>query len=253
MNDYIKNEIMGTNRHQFIYGENSHERTKFLKEIEESYPVAIGQDTPSAVYIRPSFFHDNISRNADKLKLSLLANALVETVIAREIFNKIKKDISNEEFDKRASSLFKTLSMIFGVPIGSLDELLLVMNEYMGKYEECYQDICSDKENASLVYPRHLMLDMLMNSLKWDIDFKSYFAVIIDHQEKFDDFYTSAINNFVASRCNGNISMKIATHPDEWENYITSNGVFIEYVHDYGTIELDDSLKKHILRKKGNF
>ena len=42
--------------------------------------------------------------------------------------------------------------------------------------------------------------------------------------------------------------MKIATEPDDWETYRDVNGQFIEAVHDYGTIELDNSLEDNMRR-----
>ena len=49
--------------------------------------------------------------------------------------------------------------------------------------------------------------------------------------------------NLMSSRINGDISVKVVTEPDAWATFITSNGVFVEYMHDYGIIELDNSYK----------
>ena len=51
----------------------------------------------------------------------------------------------------------------------------------------------------------------------------------------------SALETFQFS--NGDISVKVVTESDAWDTFITSNGVFVEYIHDYGIIELDDSYK----------
>lgn len=251
MNDYIKDKIVGTNRHQFIYGENSHERTRFLKDIEGSHKLAIGQDTPSVIYLRPSFKHENSTSDR---RLMFLSIAHLETILEIETLTKIKNNIPLDVFDNVAKNLYRIFSAIYETPIDSLDEALVIMNRYIKKFDDWYNDICLEKKSIGidLNYPRYLMFELLVSELKRAIDFKSYFAVIIDHKERLDDFYTKAINNFVNSRY-GNISMKVVTHPDEWESYITTSGNIVQYDHDYDIVELDDSFKKHILRKKGNF
>lgn len=37
---------------------------------------------------------------------------------------------------------------------------------------------------------------------------------------------------------------------DKWKSYIGTSGTFVENVHDYVTVELDDSLEKHINKLK---
>ena len=59
-----------------------------------------------------------------------------------------------------------------------------------------------------------------------------------------------AINNFIGARINGDISIKVAIEPDDWETYCGTNGQYIEAIHDYGTIDLDDSYTKRLSKSK---
>ena len=52
-----------------------------------------------------------------------------------------------------------------------------------------------------------------------------------------------AINGFVTRRCNGDLSIKVATNPASWPTFYDLNGTLAENIHDYGTIETDDSYK----------
>ena len=64
---------------------------------------------------------------------------------------------------------------------------------------------------------------------------------------------TQAINNLIGSRINGDISVKVAIEPDDWETYRDSNGQFVGAIHDYGTVELDDSYKKYMKSRKNKY
>lgn len=50
--------------------------------------------------------------------------------------------------------------------------------------------------------------------------------------------------------------MKIATDMEKWPTYTDLNGYFVEHIHDYSIIELDDSyrktLDKRIARLRNN-
>lgn len=78
----------------------------------------------------------------------------------------------------------------------------------------------------------------------------SYFGFIIDHQTPFRLATTKAINIYAASRCNRDISIKVALAPDEWETYYDMSGNLVEAIHDYGVVELDNSFKQYVKRKK---
>lgn len=52
-----------------------------------------------------------------------------------------------------------------------------------------------------------------------------------------------AINGYVTRRINSDISMKVACDPNEWMTYYDTTGILAENVHDYGVIELDNSLQ----------
>ena len=42
--------------------------------------------------------------------------------------------------------------------------------------------------------------------------------------------------------------MKVATAPEDWETYIDTRDQLVEDVHDYSTIEVDDSYKNYGLK-----
>ena len=48
--EYLKERIMGQSRHLFIYGCSSDDRSKFLQNLEEDYPVTDDLSSPIALY-----------------------------------------------------------------------------------------------------------------------------------------------------------------------------------------------------------
>ena len=54
----------------------------------------------------------------------------------------------------------------------------------------------------------------------------------------------------VGKRINADISMKVACQPGEWETYYDLSGQFVQCVHDYGVVELDDSLNQYVKKRK---
>ena len=47
-----------------------------------------------------------------------------------------------------------------------------------------------------------------------------------------------SINDYIASRCTGYLSINILLSKYEWKYYYSSNGQFIENIHDYSEINL---------------
>lgn len=52
MSTNLKEQIMESNRHQFIYGYDGEERTKFLQSLETDYPISINMSNPMAIYMK---------------------------------------------------------------------------------------------------------------------------------------------------------------------------------------------------------
>ena len=93
---------------------------------------------------------------------------------------------------------------------------------------------------------------MFVRLYKEAMNMKSYFGIIFDKQTPLMPSSTQAINNLIGSRINGDISVKVAIEPDDWETYRDSNGQFVEATHDYGTVELDNSSKTYMKNRERN-
>ena len=95
---------------------------------------------------------------------------------------------------------------------------------------------------------------MFVKQYKRGMNIDSHFGIIFDKKGYIFIPSTQTINDLISKRTNDDISIKIAVKPDNWQVYTDTNDQFIERVHDYGMVELDDSYKVFIKTlKKSNY
>ena len=258
--DYLKKEIMEQSRHLFIYGYNNEHRSEFLKSLESEYPIKIDSDKPAALYFDSLGFPkvDADFKDKDSYLIHALSSEFLSFSIAAKILEK------SMEFDRTIlnSRLSKLISIINRNKNGGYSEietaeqLLKEIKTSRGFYYENYINYVKgliEKIPIDEVSVPFLQLEMFVSLYKKAMNIDSYFGVIFDKKSSLSTSYTQAINNLIGGRINKDMSIKIVIEADDWETYRDVNGQFVEAVHDYGTIELDDSLKKHMKMLKKNF
>ena len=87
-------------------------------------------------------------------------------------------------------------------------------------------------------------LESFVIDYKKAINNSSYLAIVLDKKQQRAIPSVKAVNTHVGSRINSDISMKVVTEPDDWETSYDTRGQIVERIHDYGTVELDDSNKE---------
>lgn len=259
--EYLKHEIMGQNRHQFIYGYDGIQRKRFLESMANCYPVVLDKESPMAIYVT-DFGLPKISvvkGEHDKTKIALISSEFLYFSIASDILLKAKvaNDVGmlNERIKKLIEILNKCSINRDYPPIADFDDLIKVLIQSKEFYKKYYMEYYGEEIEAASIneIPLPFMqFDMFIRYLKRAINNDSYFGIIIDKQKDIALSSTKAINGLVGSRINKDISIKIAVEPNKWDSYIDSNGQLIEYVHDYGTVELDDLQSQYLKKFKRN-
>ena len=80
-----------------------------------------------------------------------------------------------------------------------------------------------------------------------ELELKKHFALMLEFEDDISLYTCMAINDYIASRCNGYLSMNVLLQDDsEWKSWYANNGQFVEYVHDYTVIDL----RKNKIRSK---
>lgn len=245
------NRVVLESRHKFVYYD--YETIDLLRLAEYYYPVSIDSEEPIVIYILDCELPKvDTSLKLDKHIIKSFHDRYYELLIFLEIISKIADNIDNDELNKRLGRLFKLCSSI-----GTKHEIndiktlrnLLVDSKYM--YRDAYIEYM---ETGKLdFYDKvpipFIMMDNLLESLKKNIGLEKYFSVFIDLGTDLSIYTCMSINNYIASRCNGYLSMNVLVDKyDEWKHYYASNGQFIQDVHDY--TEVDFTTNKKRIRQK---
>lgn len=221
--------------------------------MEEKYPIQLDNNKQSAVYLEVYGLPNlEFKEELDKYIVYSVSREYLSFLIAYRILFNAKKSINYSELNKRMERLIKIINKSFMnsgfSSISDVDNLLFVLNNSKEFYLSSYKDYVLNRNqiNINKVSIPFLDLEFFIRSFKEEMDINSSFSVIINNNQDIALSSVKAINDLVGSRINSDISMKIVTEPDKWKSFVSSCGAFVQSVHDYGTVELDDSLSKYI-------
>lgn len=255
--EWLKQEIMEQGRHLFIYGYKNEQRSEFLKSLERDYPVIADSDKPAALYFDslgiPKM--DINLEGKDTLLIHASSREYLSFAVAAKILER-SMDFDKTVLDRRLSRLISLINSgknMDYAEIQTVEDLLKEIKTSRDFYYESYinyvKGLIASISIDDVAIP-FLELDMFVRLYKEAMNMKSYFGIIFDKQTPLMPSSTQAINNLIGSRINGDISVKVAIEPDDWETYRDSNGQFVEATHDYGTVELDNSFKTLMKNRK---
>ena len=250
MNEYLKKEIMEQSRHQFIYGYDTLEKCLAFKSLEEDYPVKVNENSPIAVYMKGfSLPKRDIDFDVDKFRLQQVSREYFNLALVKNIISRIKDNqslLSDEIFSKVLRQLCIVTSDKSSYD--SFDDFSKDLESSLSFYLSYYKDLLGGKEilpNINDVKIPFMMPDMIVPRIKKMLVNNSYFGIIIDQNSSFCLNTYKIVNDYVGRRINSDLSFKVVTDPRCWSTYYDTNGEFIESIHDYGIVELDDSYSQH--------
>lgn len=257
--EQLKNTIMGQSRHLFIYGYDTDYRSEFLQSLEKDYPVIADSNKPVALYF-DSLGMPKLDINL-KDKDSYLIHAICREYLSFTIATKIlEKTLELNMFlDDRLSRLLYLINRTKNnshASIKTVEDLLKEIKTSRDFYYKNYINYVKGRveripiDEISIPF---IQLDMFVSNYKTGMNIDSYLGIIFDKKGKQTTSSIQAINDLIARRINKDISVKVAIEPENWETYRDANGQLIEATHDYGIVELDDSLKDNIKKMKKSF
>ena len=250
--DILKRDIIEQSRHLFIYGYKGEKRKELLKSLEELYPTRMDSKDPIAIYVEEyGLPKQSIDRSLDRTRLNTVAREHLQFSIASDILRSAQRNYSVKELTVKLEQLLKQMDLS-GRKIKDSNELMSILQESKDFYKEYYEQYTTNgtELNINSIRIPFMMLELWVADYKRQMNIDSHLGIMIDNQEPISSLSVQNINSFVGSRCNKDISMKIATEPDDWSSYVDPNGQFVEAVHDYGTIEIDDCYRKVLEREK---
>lgn len=254
--EYLKKQIMEQSRHLFIYGYNDEHRSDFLKSLEYDYPVIADSDKPVALYFdslgMPKL--DVNLKDKDGYLIHVACREYLSFTIATRILER-SMEFDKTILDSRLSRLIGLINKIYinknvrhakiETTLDLLKEIKISRDFYYESYINYAKGMIERISIDDIAIP-FLQSEMFVRLYKESMNINSYFGIIFDKKSPLTISSTKEINDLIGSRINGDISVKVAIEPNDWETYKDTNGQFVEAVHDYGTVELDDSLKEHM-------
>lgn len=252
MSEYTRKQIMEENRHQFIYSYNTEGRHRFLKDLERTYPILTDSTAPVAIYMEdfslPLSKPTNQTINSEIVRL--IATEFLEFSISENIIRRMLEQDKLNTSMYRINKLLERINRLYGnqknLQARSLEELKSILEESRKMYSNYYVEYLQGDQSwfnpNSLRIPFINAVD-LARKTKEALNITSYYGLIFEADKKMPLVSHQAINGFVTRRCNGDLSIKVATNPASWPTFYDLNGTLAENIHDYGTIETDDSYK----------
>ncbi len=250
----LENSVMEM-RHHFIYGRDGETREEQLKSIVTNNPIVLDRNIPMGIYLDTIGFPrlNSDIKELDNEKLDLFAHEYFSFVLWDNLLSKFRNDVDLEKEKIRIEKFLERISGLDGHRSKTIEEYARVIKNSRDAFLEAYikyvktgeVDTFADKLEVPFI-----MVEYSVKKFKEMLNNSSFFAVIVDSKGKLSRNSCRAINNLVCSRINADISMNVATEPENWVTYYAQNGQMAEYVHDYGVIELDDSLNEYVKRYK---
>ena len=255
--EQAKGIITEDSSHMFIYGLNNKEREELLKECENKHPYKFASKEPTTIYVDDIAIPnvEKIHNDLDVNKVNRIAITQLEFLIAYKIMDKIR--MAEEQNPECADELTNMMGKLTHRNFNNISDVVNALKKSTdfystayGKYMETGDMDCIHEEFNSLDFQFMPNLPYFIEIVKKQIHYDSFFNLIIDRKKEIPTAYEKAINTLMYMRCNRGLSVKVACEPDEWKTMVGMNGEFVEYIHDYSIIELDDSFKKHMEKRR---
>lgn len=262
MNKIIKEQVMTNKWHEFLYGYSTGERTEFLKSMEEDYPIVYKEDAPIGIYLEPygiSHLKEREKRidREELIRLEITAQEYLKNLIAYHIINRIENNsLVMEKIEPEIIEFLNSDSFLREDKVSSV-------KDYMNELKDTL-DICKQTYNSLLLrgephpkmyeFPSDFIdIEQFGKNIKRILNNNGQFNIIVDYRNPIVLESANAIMSIVNSRCAGTICMKIATDMEKWPTYTDLNGRFVEHIHDYSIVELDDSYRKTLDKRIARF
>lgn len=230
--------VVWESRHKFVYYD---EDTKSdILDMVSRYPAKLDSEEPIVVYISDSGLSKIDSKlDLNKYKIRSFHDRYFELLIFLAIVDTLIKNIDKDILNEKLSRMFRLCSYTAKKKINDVIELREMLSRSIDSYKEAYVKYQETGEldfYETIEFP-FLMMYNSLECLKEEINLKKYFALLIEIDN--DTSYNHmAINGYIASRCNGYLSVNVLLNDYDWKYYYSSNGQLIEYIHDYTVVDL---------------
>jgi len=224
--------------HKFVYYDEL-DKVKILDELSK-YNAKLNSSEPIVVYICDGGLPNvNEDIQVDRYRVEFFHYRYYELLIVLSIIDKLIESIDRDVLNSRFKRLFHLL--FDNVDINDVIELRNILDKCKNIYKREYVnyintgilgDFYSDLEISNVI------IDMIIPCIKKSIGLEKYFSLFIDVDSNLSIFNEISINDYIGSRCTTYLSINMLISKYDWKCYYSSNGQFIQNVHDYSEIDL---------------
>ena len=224
--------------HKFVYYDND-DKSNILDDLSK-YRVKLNSNEPIVIYINDLGLPNVIDETkVDRYIIEFFHHRYYELLILLSIIDKLIRDIDIDVLNSRFRRLFHLLSD--NVDINDVIELRDLLDKCINIYKNEYVNYIetgilgkfyNDLEISNVI------IDMIVSCIKKSIGLEKYFSFVIDGDNIISKYSQMSINDYIASRCTGYLSINVLLSINNWKYYYSSNGQLIENIHDYSEIDL---------------
>ena len=240
--------VVWQSRHKFVYYD--YESIDILRQTEFSYLPKLNSEDPIVIYeIDEGLPKVDTNLKLDDFRIKMFHERYYELLIFLSIIDSIANHINHDELNIRLKHTFKLLSYGNKIEIKDINTLRSLLIDSKNMFKDGYIEYMETGEwNLYNEVPiPFVMIDTIVDDIKRELGLEKHFALMLELPDDISKYTCMVINDYIASRCNGYLSMNVLLYRDtKWESYYANNGQFIEYVHDYTEIDL----RKYNSRKK---
>ena len=237
------NRVVWESRHKFVYYD--YESIESLRWLEQEYPVELDSSVPIVIYeMDKGLPKVDTKLVLDKYIIKSFHERYYEILIFLSMIDSIANRIDHNELNIRLKRLFKLVSYSSNKEIRDVNTLRSMLIDSKNIYKDAYLEyMCSGNCDFYNKLPiKFILIDGLVSNLKKAIGLEKYFSFMLELTEDISIYTCMAINDYIASRCNGYLSMNILLSSDrDWKYYYANNGQFIQGIHDYTEVDFRKS------------
>ena len=240
--------VVGQSRHKFVYYD--YESIDVLRQTEFSYLPKLDSEEPIVIYeIDEGLPKVDTNLKLDDFRIRVFHERYYELLIFLSIIDSIANHINHDELNIRLKHTFKLLSHGNKTEIKNINTLRSLLIDSKNMFKDGYIEYMETGERNlyNEVPIPFVMIDNIVDDIKRELGLKRHFSLMLELPEDISKYTCMAINDYIASRCNGYLSMNVLLYRDsKWKTYYANNGQFIQETHDYTEIDL----RKHKTRIK---
>lgn len=234
--------------HKFVYYDD--ESIEKLKSLEGYYLPKINSDEPIVIYeIDNGLPKLDTTLKLDSYRIGFIYEHYYQIVIFLAIIDRIANHIEHNELNMRLKHLFKLFSCVGKEEINDIDVLRKLLIDSKNMYKDGYIEYMKTGKTTfyNEIPIQFIMIDNMIPNLKQAIGLNKYFSFMLELTGDIDKYTCKAINDYIASRCTGYLSMNVLLSDDsKWKCWYANNGQFIQETHDYS----EKDFRKHKTRSR---